>query len=104
MLILVKSQYFYMDISGKKTLWGANLQGVDLVEAKLQEAKPQGAKLQGAQLQGSDLQGAQHLSVYQLSKMKTLHSTKLDEELLILLKKVSCPFWKTEMNSLYDYQ
>jgi hypothetical protein len=40
-----------------------------------------------ANLIGANLQGAEHLSVYQLSKVKTLHAAKLDEELLILLKK-----------------
>ncbi len=62
----------YTDISGKKDLRRANLQEADLIKANLQ---------------GADLQGAQHLSVNQLSKVKTLHATKLDEELLILLKK-----------------
>jgi uncharacterized protein YjbI with pentapeptide repeats len=47
----------------------------------------QGAYLEGAYLVGTNLKGAQHLSLFQLSKMKTLHDTKLDEEPLIPLKK-----------------
>ena len=57
--------------------------------ANFKEANFQEANLQEANLQGADLQGAQHLSVNQLSKVKTLHATKLDEKLLILLKKKS---------------
>ena len=46
----------------------------------------QGAKLEGANLEGANLEGAQNLSLYQLSKVKTLHAAKLDEELSIPLK------------------
>jgi uncharacterized protein YjbI with pentapeptide repeats len=86
-----------MDIPERKDLLGANLQGVDLIEtnlqgANLQEANLRGANLEEANLQEADLteanlQGARNLSLYQLSKVKTLHDTKLDEELLIQLKK-----------------
>jgi uncharacterized protein YjbI with pentapeptide repeats len=86
-----------MDIPERKDLRGANLQGVDLIEtnlqgANLQEANLRGANLEEANLQEADLteanlQGARNLSLYQLSKVKTLHDTKLDEELLIQLKK-----------------
>ena len=93
-------------------LYGADLRGTFLEEADLQGAHLQGAKLQGADLQGADLQGAQlqeailqeadlaktnlqranlrgvkNLSLDQLSKVKTLYNTKLDNELLIPLKK-----------------
>ncbi|MDO5841558.1 MAG: pentapeptide repeat-containing protein, partial [Methanosarcina mazei] len=63
-------------------LQGANLQGTDLYGANLQ-----GANLQEANLYGADLQGAHHLSFDQLSKVKTLYDTKLDEEFLVPLKK-----------------
>ena len=46
-----------------------------------------GANLQGANLQGADLKGTRNLSFGQLSKVKTLHDTKLDNELLLPLKK-----------------
>ncbi len=64
-----------MDISEKKDIQGANLEGAYLV--------------------GTNLKGAQHLSLFQLSKMKTLHDTKLDEEPPHTIKKeVSCPLKK----------
>ena len=66
-----------MDIPERKDLRGANLQGADLIEANLQ----------GANLKGADLEGAQHLSLDQLSTVKTLLNAKLDNELLITLKK-----------------
>ncbi len=55
-----------------KNLQGANLQGADLVEANLP---------------GANLEGTQNLSLFQLSKVKTLYNAKLDEELLMLLKE-----------------
>ncbi len=81
-----------MDISERKDLQGANLIEANIEKATLQLAKLhlanfKEANLQGANLQGADLERAQHLSVYQLSKVKTLHATKLDEELLISLKE-----------------
>jgi uncharacterized protein YjbI with pentapeptide repeats len=66
-----------MDISERKNLQGANLQGANLY----------GANLEGAYLVGTNLEGAQNLSLFQLSKVKTLYNAKLDEELLMLLKE-----------------
>ena len=66
-----------MDITERKDLQGANLQGANL----------QGANLYGADLQEANLIGAHHLSLEQLSKVKTLYNAKLDEELLITLKE-----------------
>ncbi|AKB46387.1 hypothetical protein MSKOL_0610 [Methanosarcina sp. Kolksee] len=74
-----------MDIPERKDLLGANLQGADLIEANLE-----GANLEGANLEGANLEGAQHLSLDPLSTVKTLHNAKLDNELLITLKK-KCP-------------
>ena len=86
-----------MDTSKKK-----NLKGVELMEVNLEGANLQGAnlkwtyfiranfketKLDGATLEGADLEGAQHLSLYQLSKVKTLHAAKLDEDLRITLQE-----------------
>ncbi|AKB42897.1 pentapeptide repeat-containing protein [Methanosarcina vacuolata] len=69
-----------MDIPERKDLLGANLEGADLIEANLE----------GANLEGANLEGAQHLSLDPLSTVKTLHNAKLDNELLITLKK-KCP-------------
>jgi uncharacterized protein YjbI with pentapeptide repeats len=45
--------------------------------------------LEGTNLERADLKRAQHLSLDQLSKVKTLLNAKLDNELLITLKKKS---------------
>jgi uncharacterized protein YjbI with pentapeptide repeats len=66
-----------MNILEKKDLRGANLQEVNLLEANLR----------GANLEGADLEGAQNLSLYQLSKVKTLHAAKLNEDLRIPFKE-----------------
>jgi len=66
---------------------GANLEKANLKSAKLHLANFQEAKLEGANLQGANLKGAPHLTIDQLSKLKTLHDTKLDEEFLIPLKE-----------------
>uniref|UniRef100_UPI003741F970 pentapeptide repeat-containing protein n=1 Tax=Methanosarcina mazei TaxID=2209 RepID=UPI003741F970 len=55
--------------------------------ANLQEANLKGANLEGANLEGANLEGAQHLSLDQLSTVKTLRNAKLDNELLTTLKK-----------------
>ena len=75
----------------KANLHGSNLRGVDLYGADLQEANLQGANLYGANfietnIEGADFEGVQNLSFYQLSRVKTLYTTKLDEELFIPLK------------------
>jgi uncharacterized protein YjbI with pentapeptide repeats len=91
-----------MDISEIKNLQGANLiganlQGANFVKANLTKANLQGSNFRGSNLPGSSLQGAdfqwsnlyraKNLSLDQLSKVKTLHGVKLDEELLIALKE-----------------
>jgi len=65
-----------MDISERKDLQEADLQGADLIEANLK---------------GAHLEGAKNLSFNQLSKVKTLYATILDEELLIPLKEKYAP-------------
>ena len=65
----------------------ANLQGADLGWTNLQGADLYGADLQEAILRGSNLYVTKNLSLDQLSKVKTLHNAKLDEELLIPLKE-----------------
>jgi len=47
----------------------------------------QGANLEGANLEGTNLKRAKNLLFNQLSKVKTLYSTILDEKLLISLKE-----------------
>ena len=56
-----------MNILKRKDLQGANLKGTNLIEAKLE--------------------GAHHLSLNQFSKVKTLHSAKLDKKFLLQLKE-----------------
>ena len=48
---------------------------------------PERKDLRGANLEGANLEGAKHLSIDQLSKVKTLPNAKLDNELLTPLKK-----------------
>jgi uncharacterized protein YjbI with pentapeptide repeats len=70
----------------------AKFQGADLERAHLK-----GANLEHANLQGANLKGAHHLTIDQLSKLKTLYDTKLDEEFLITLKeKYSALFKKPD--------
>jgi len=71
---------------------GANFKEADLEGANLEGAIFEGANLKGANLieahlEGTNLEGAKNLSFNQLSKVKTLYSTILDEELLISLKE-----------------
>jgi hypothetical protein len=60
----------------------AKFQGADLKRSHLK-----GANFEHANLQGANLKGAHHLTIAQLSKLKTLYDTKLDEEFLIPLKE-----------------
>jgi len=66
-----------MDAFERKDLRGADLQGYDFQEADLIEAN----------LESAFLGEAYGLSLDQLSKVKTLYDTKLDEKLLIQLKE-----------------
>ena len=80
-----------MDNSERKNLQEAELQGADLKGVNLKGANLQGANLIGTNLQGANLkeanlEGVQNLSFYQLSRVKTLYTTKLDEELFMPLK------------------
>ncbi|WP_292387855.1 pentapeptide repeat-containing protein [Methanosarcina sp. UBA5] len=82
-----------MDAPERKDFQGADLIEADLKMANLERAnlkmaKLEGTNLQGANLERADFKGAQHLSLDQLSKVKTLlYDTKLDEEFHIPLKK-----------------
>ena len=67
--------------------YGGNLIGANLRGAHLEGANLKGANLIEAHLEGTNLEGAKNLSFNQLSKVKTLYSTILDEELLISLKE-----------------
>jgi uncharacterized protein YjbI with pentapeptide repeats len=59
----------------------------------LKRKDPQGANLKGANLIEAKLEGAHHLSLNQFSKVKTLHSAKLDKKILPTIKrKVSSYF------------
>jgi len=69
------------------SLWEAHLEVADLIEAHLEGADLFNANLDGANLSKAYLEGAKNLTVYQLSKVKTLYEAKLDDELLIPLKE-----------------
>jgi uncharacterized protein YjbI with pentapeptide repeats len=61
---------------------GADLAGADLEEANLQDAD-----FYGADLREANSYETVNLSLDQISHVKTLHDTKLDEELLESLKE-----------------
>jgi uncharacterized protein YjbI with pentapeptide repeats len=63
------------DLSGAN-LWGADLTGADLSEATLWRTN-----IKEADLKGAGLRGAKSLTLYQLSRVKTLYQAKLDPEL-----------------------
>jgi uncharacterized protein YjbI with pentapeptide repeats len=65
----------------------ANLEEDNLRETDLEEANLKEADFDGAKLEKADLEGSRHLSLDQLSKVKTLHNAKLDEELLLSLRE-----------------
>jgi len=63
-----------------------NFEGAYLKEANLKEANLGGTDLKRADLEGANLKeailvGAENLTIYQLSKVKTLYNAKLDEKL-----------------------
>jgi uncharacterized protein YjbI with pentapeptide repeats len=74
------------NLSGAQ-LEGANLGGANLKEAYLVEANLGGANLRGANLEEANLERAENLSLDQLSQVKTLYGTTIDDELLIPLKE-----------------
>ncbi len=78
------------------TLWGltfwanlkrANLEGTHLEGARLEGANLKWTYLIGVNLKEAKLKGACHLSLNQFSKVKTLHSAKLDTKFLMRLKE-----------------
>jgi uncharacterized protein YjbI with pentapeptide repeats len=76
-------------------LVGAELIGTDLEDsilclANLTKANFAEANLTNTNLTEANLKGAENLTIDQLSKVKTLYKTKLDEALLIPLKE-KCP-------------
>jgi proteasome lid subunit RPN8/RPN11 len=74
------------DLKGA-SLKGAKLRVANLKGANLMGANLEGAELEGANLKGANLKGASNLTIEQLSTVKTLYNAKLDEQLLIPLKK-----------------
>jgi uncharacterized protein YjbI with pentapeptide repeats len=64
----------------------ANLEKADLFSANLEGANLFLANLEGANLAEVNLKDAKNLSPEQLSNVKTLYNTKLDEGLLMQLK------------------
>ena len=71
----------------RANLQAANLGGANLEDADLQEANLKGASFKEANLARTDLTRAEHLSLNQFSKVKTLYETKLDEKFLIPLRR-----------------
>jgi hypothetical protein len=67
--------------------YGANLSGASFCWAGLSQADFEKADLSGTVFYGVDLKEARGLTIEQLSKVKTLHDSKLDEELFIQLTK-----------------
>jgi uncharacterized protein YjbI with pentapeptide repeats len=59
----------------------------NLVKTHIEGADLEKANLEEANFEGANLEGARNLSFDQLSKVKTLHGTKLDQEILKPLKK-----------------
>ena len=76
-----------MNILERKDLQGTNLQGTNLQGTDLIETKLEGSNLKRVNLERAHLEGARHLSLNQFSKVKTLHSAKLDTKFLIQLKE-----------------
>ena len=118
----------------KTNLTGANLQGANLFMANLRGANLQGANFEGANLEralleianffmanleessfggaildetnleGANLTGAFNLSIDQLSKVRTLYNAKIDEKLLIQLKKEFPFLFKSLKQKFLEYQ
>lgn len=100
--LFLLEQIYFMNISRRKHLKGANLigaklQGAECHKANLIKTSHEGADLHKANFLKADLQkanpkranltGIHHLSIEQLSKVKTLYEAKLDEEIPRLLKE-----------------
>ena len=75
-----------MDIPERKDLRGASLERANLKKLTLKGLTFKELTFKELTLKG-DLKRAQHLSLDQLSKVKTLHDTKLNEKIHIPLKK-----------------
>jgi uncharacterized protein YjbI with pentapeptide repeats len=77
----------HLEIAGLWELYleKAYFSGANLERANLERANLKGANLEGTNLEGTNLEGTKNLTVDQLSKVKTLHNAKLNEELLIPL-------------------
>jgi uncharacterized protein YjbI with pentapeptide repeats len=60
---------------------------VNLEWANLRWANLEGANFEGANLKGTKFREAHYLTLEQLSKVKTLHDAKLNDELLLKLKE-----------------
>ena len=66
---------------------GAWLDWTDLKWAHFDNADLRRANLNDADLEGANLKGVKELTIDQLSQVKTLYNTKLDDELLKPLKE-----------------
>jgi uncharacterized protein YjbI with pentapeptide repeats len=81
----------------KSSLVEANFQGIDIIKANLA-----GANLHRVDLTETNLREAHHLTLNQLSKVKTFHDAKLDKKLLNSLKKKHGRFSKVKILIILD--
>ena len=83
---LVRTNFEGTDLEGAN-LEGANLEEANLKKANLKRANLKRANLKGVDFEGANLKGVKELTIDQLSKVKTLFNTKLDDILLTQLKE-----------------
>jgi hypothetical protein len=84
---------------------GADLRGADLFDSVLRSADWRGAQLQEANLRGADVRAARHLTVEQLSTVKTLLDAQLDPRLQAEIRQqypylLERPDYLPELNNL----
>jgi uncharacterized protein YjbI with pentapeptide repeats len=89
---------------GENDLFGANLKRSNLERVNLEKTNPTGANLIEANLEGANLKGVLNLSIDQLSKVRTLYNTKLDEKFLIQLKEEFSFLFKSLEQQFLEYQ
>lgn len=82
---LEKSNLIEANLENTYLNWGflneANLEGANFAGANLEGVDFYGANLEGVDFYGANLKDTECLTVKQLSKVKTLHAAKLDEDL-----------------------
>jgi uncharacterized protein YjbI with pentapeptide repeats len=69
-------------------LVGAHLEGATLIGVQLKGADLRGAQLKGADLRRAQMKGAQSLTVEQLSLVKTMYQSQLDQSILEQIQRL----------------